>query len=118
MRFARRRDSMFPNKWHGLLNQKPTSPRHDGGRGLRRGGMGLRQRLEVLEDRTLLSFSQPINYAVGSNPSSVAVGDFNGDGTPDLATANSLSNDVSVLLGNGAGTFGTATNYAVGSAPQ
>src|SRR5205085_12155532 len=34
----------------------------------------------------------------GSNPWSVAVGDFNRDGDPDLATANYLSNNVSVLL--------------------
>ena len=32
-------------------------------------------------------------------------GDFNGDGRIDLAVANSGSNDVSVLLGNGDGTF-------------
>ena len=32
-------------------------------------------------------------------------GDFNGDGRPDLATANYRSNDVSLLLGNGNGTF-------------
>lgn len=38
-------------------------------------------------------------YVVGSAPSSVTVGDFNGDGALDLATANEGSNDVSVLLG-------------------
>jgi hypothetical protein len=37
-------------------------------------------------------------YPVGSSPRSVAVGDFNGDGRLDLVTANSGSNDVSVLL--------------------
>ena len=35
----------------------------------------------------------------------VAVGDFNGDGKPDLAVANQDSNSVSVLLGNGDGDF-------------
>jgi hypothetical protein len=38
------------------------------------------------------------SYAAGSGPSSVAVGDFNGDGFPDLAVANWSSNDVSILL--------------------
>ena len=48
---------------------------------------------------------------------SVAVGDFNGDGALDLVVANRFSNNVSVLLGNGDGTFRTAVNYAAGSSP-
>jgi hypothetical protein len=42
---------------------------------------------------------------VGSSPSSIAVGDFNGDHIPDLAVANYSDNTVSVLLGNGSGGF-------------
>ena len=34
------------------------------------------------------SFSAATNFAVGSDPYSVAVGDFNGDGKQDLAVAN------------------------------
>jgi hypothetical protein len=34
------------------------------------------------------------------NPQSVAVGDFNGDGVPDLAVANSISANVSLLINN------------------
>jgi hypothetical protein len=41
------------------------------------------------------------------NVASVAVGDFNRDGIPDLAVANSGNATVSVLLGTGNGTFGT-----------
>ena len=44
------------------------------------------------------NFSAPTNYTVGTEPYSVAVGDFNGDGLQDLATANYLSSDVSILL--------------------
>ncbi|MGI8988155.1 MAG: beta strand repeat-containing protein, partial [Bryobacteraceae bacterium] len=44
-------------------------------------------------------------FIVGSNPTAVAVGDFNGDGNADLAIANRGSNDVTVLLGNGSGGF-------------
>ena len=44
-------------------------------------------------------------------------GDFNGDGRTDLAVANSGDNDVSILLGNGDGTFQPQVTYAVGSDP-
>lgn len=37
-------------------------------------------------------------FAAGSNPRSVTVGDFNGDGISDLGVANYSSSDVSVLL--------------------
>ena len=45
------------------------------------------------------------------------VGDFTGDGHLDLAVANLSSNTVSVLLGNGDGTFQAQVTYAVGSEP-
>ena len=49
-----------------------------------------------------------------TTPVSVAVGDFNGDGKADLAVVNdSTSNSVSVLLGNGNGTFQAAVNYGL-----
>jgi hypothetical protein len=63
------------------------------------------------------TFEAAVNYAAGSVPAFVAVGDFNGDGKPDLAVANGGSNNVSVLLGKGDGTFQTAVNYAVGAYP-
>jgi len=53
----------------------------------------------------------------GSSPVSVAVGDFNGDGLPDLAVANQDSNDVSVLIGNGDGSFQVARNFPAGNIP-
>ncbi len=59
-------------------------------------------------------------FAVGTAPFSVAVGDFNGDGIPDLAAANATSNNVTVLLGNGAGGFNAAAGspFAVGTNPR
>ena len=64
------------------------------------------------------SFTPPTNFAAGSSPISVTVGDFNGDGKSDLAVANRGSNNVSVLLGTGTGSFGAATNFSVGNAPS
>ncbi len=51
------------------------------------------------------------NHAVGDNPRSIALRDFNGDTTLDLAVANAASANVSVLLGDGAGQFGSTSNY-------
>ena len=46
------------------------------------------------------SFGAPTNFTVGTDPTSVAVGDFNGDGKQDFAVANSSSGRVSILLRN------------------
>jgi uncharacterized repeat protein (TIGR01451 family) len=53
-----------------------------------------------------------------SVPSYVYVGDFNKDGRPDLAIADTIGSSVSILLGNGDGTFRTPVSYAAGSNPQ
>jgi hypothetical protein len=63
-------------------------------------------------------------FAAGRVPWSVAVGDFNGDGVQDLVVANDgtyplyQDSSVSVLLGNGDGTFQAAQNFDVGLAPR
>ena len=45
------------------------------------------------------SFAAARSYATGPSPYSVAIGDLNGDGKPDLATANgNPRNTVSVLI--------------------
>jgi hypothetical protein len=63
--------------------------------------------------------SYPVAVAVGSGvyPRSLTVGDFDGDAVLDLATANAFSNDVSVLLGNGDGTFSTGVPFPAGVEP-
>src|SRR5579863_4060575 len=49
---------------------------------------------------------------------SAVLADLNGDGIEDGVVSNLSSGDVSVLLGNGDGTFQPAVNYAVGSNPM
>ena len=65
---------------------------------------------------TFSVFLQPgVNPIVGSNPQGVAVADFNGDKIPDIAVANSGAGTVSILLGNGDGTFTLKATVATGS---
>jgi hypothetical protein len=56
---------------------------------------------------------------VGVNPAHIGLGDFNGDGKLDLAVPNNGSFTVSILLGNGSGTFTEAAGspFAVGDHP-
>lgn len=60
-------------------------------------------------------FETAQSYNVGSYPIGIAAADFNGDNKLDLVTANNAGNNISVLLGNGNGTFGAATNYSTGA---
>jgi hypothetical protein len=76
---------------------------------------------EVLEDRRLLSFSPATSFPVGTNPQAVVTADFNNDGKLDLATSNfddaTGDGTVSVLLGNGNGSFQPARTFATGPYP-
>ena len=57
------------------------------------------------------------DYGVGASPSGVTVGSFNGDANLDLAVANQAANTVSILPGNGDGTFGARSDFATGAGP-
>ncbi len=63
-------------------------------------------------------FTEPAHQGVNLTPSSIATGDFDGNDDIDLATANRGSDDVSVLQGNGAGSFGSIVNTTVGDEPR
>jgi hypothetical protein len=65
-----------------------------------------------------LGFAPWEAYSTGGDPYSVAVGDFNGDGQQDLATANTSSDNVSILSGDGTGHFSAPANFAAGDGPE
>jgi hypothetical protein len=65
----------------------------------------------VLLNRGDGSFRPGGAYRTGNGPDSVAIGDLNGDGKPDLATANYNAESVSVLLNRGDGSFGARRDY-------
>ena len=62
-------------------------------------------------------FSPATQYGAGAQPWGITSADFNGDGFKDLVVVNGGSNNVSILLSSGIGTFAAAVNYAVGTSP-
>lgn len=63
------------------------------------------------------SFGVAITYSTGagSGPFGIAVADVNGDGKPDLLTANHDNGTVGLLLGTSTGSFGAVTTYSTGA---
>lgn len=76
--------------------------------------------LESLERRSLLSvsFAPGVHYSVGNEPLSVAFGDLNSDGKPDMVVANYRDSTISVFLNQGNGKFGKPTTIKVGRFPS
>jgi hypothetical protein len=64
------------------------------------------------------SFSKPVNFPTGLFASGVVVGDFNADGALDMAVSNQNANNVSILLGDGRGSFGVKADFPAGGPPQ
>src|SRR5947207_1462791 len=70
-----------------------------------------------------LSYAQSViflphhDYATSPNPLVVTIGDFNSDGKQDLVTADADAGDVSILIGNGNGTFQVAIAHPLEIAP-
>lgn len=57
------------------------------------------------------------DFPAGDGPSSIIAFDLNLDNALDLAVANQADDTVSVLLGNGDGTFGAPADFPVGQSP-
>jgi hypothetical protein len=63
-------------------------------------------------------FSAPVELFVGESPFRVAAADFNGDGKPDLATADHGARSASVMLGHGDGSFRKRVAYRTAALPE
>jgi hypothetical protein len=64
------------------------------------------------------AFRLASHFATGAGPETLVTGDFNRDHKLDLAVPNPNSNNVSILLGNGDGTFRSSVEYSVGQGPE
>ncbi len=74
--------------------------------------------VSVLRGRGDGTFEAAAYTSVGTRVVEVAAGDVNGDGWPDVVTANLDNNTVSLLLNDGTGKFPSFTNLAVGAGPH
>ena len=63
-------------------------------------------------------FQGHVDYATGNSPSALAVADFDNDGELDLAVANLKGDTVSILRGNGDGSFRQRVDYVTGEGPD
>ena len=70
---------------------------------------------------TETSFAAKVDVATATNPRSIAIGDIDGDGKPDMAVANSGSNSVSVFRNtstSGNITFAAKVDFTTGLSPR
>ncbi len=68
-----------------------------------------------------ISFAARVNFPTGTGPYSVAIGDLDGDGKPDLAVANFSSNTVSIFRNNstlGSISFSAKVDFTTGTNPR
>jgi hypothetical protein len=78
---------------------------------------GWNNTLTVLTNSGSGIFSSNATLIVGTGPTIIVAADVNGDGKPDLISANQTDNTLTVLTNNGSGGFGFDATLPVGSKP-
>ena len=63
-------------------------------------------------------FDAPMGFLAGMNPIYTAAGDFDGDGTLDIAVVEEVANKLMIFLGKGTGTFQAQGTYSTGETPK
>src|SRR5688572_28726108 len=77
----------------------------------------------ALADIDFASFATKVDFSTGTNAYSVAIGDLDGDGKPDLAVTNYGSNTVSVFRNTStsgtidASSFASKVDFSTGTNP-
>ena len=79
-------------------------------------GNGIPDECEVPDP--LVLYTTSTTYPAGDAPVAVTVGDLDGDSDLDLVTANYNSDDLSVLMNQGDGTFADDALYGAGNGPR
>ncbi len=74
--------------------------------------------LTVLTNNRSGAFGSNASLTIGRGPTAVVAADVNGDGRPDLISANETDNSLTVLTNNGNGGFGFKATLPVGSQPH
>jgi len=78
---------------------------------------GWNNTLTVLTNNGSGAFGSNASLTIGRGPTAVVVADVNGDGRPDLISANETDNTLTVLTNNGSGGFGFNATLPAGSQP-
>lgn len=108
---------------HRVRDGRPPPDRHAPGR-LAPRALAIAMALAAVAAPGQAHAAQAVNlgpersYAAGDLPYSVETADLNGDRVPDIVTPNTVSHNVSVLLGRGDGSFRPAVNFPAGKGPR